>query len=32
VPQEPIPPEGEKQREAKPGVRATVESISLVAK
>ena len=32
VPQEPIPPEGEKQREAKPGVRATVESVSLVAK
>jgi hypothetical protein len=30
--QRPIPPEGEKPREMKPGVRATVENITLVAK
>jgi hypothetical protein len=32
VPQQPIPPAGEKPREVKPGIRATVESITLVAK
>jgi hypothetical protein len=32
VPQRPIPPEGEKPRAMKPGVHATVESITLVAK
>jgi hypothetical protein len=32
VPQQPIPPEGEKPKEVKPGVRATVENITLLAK